>query len=173
MIDVVVEQGDLTKVAVDAVVNPANSFGVMGGGVAGVIRRVGGVQIEREATAQAPIPVGTAIATTAGTLSCRYVIHAPTMAQPAQPTDNQTVARATHAALECAEQLQVSSLAIPGMGTGVGQVPVTEAARAIVETVFRFPAKSLKRVVLIDIQPAMVQAFRDAVSHCATPTARS
>ena len=173
MITLVVQQGDLTNISVEAIVNPANSLGVMGGGVAGVIRRVGGAQIEREATAQAPIPVGTAMATSAGTLPCRYVIHAPTMTQPAQPTDAQTVMRATRAALECAERLQASSLAIPGMGTGVGRVPVSEAARMIVETVSCFPAKSLKRVVLIDLQPAMVQAFRDAVTQYTTSKERS
>jgi len=165
MLDIVVQQGDLTKVKAEVIVNPANSFGVMGGGVAGVIKRLGGKQIEQEAMAQAPIPVGAAVATTAGKLPFQYLIHAPTMERPAQPTDAEAVARATRAALECAERLQVTSIAIPGMGTGVGRVPVGEAAAAIVTTVRQFPARSLRRVVLVDIQPDMVHAFQEAVSQ--------
>lgn len=165
MIEIVIQHGDLTKVNVDAIVNPANSFGVMGGGVAGVIKRIGGTEIEQEAMQKAPIPLGKAVSTTAGTLACRYVIHAPTMEQPAQATDANTVEWATRAALECAEQLKLSSLAIPGMGTGVGRVPVEEAARTIVETIRSFSAKHLQRIVLVDIQPEMVSAFRVAVSQ--------
>jgi O-acetyl-ADP-ribose deacetylase (regulator of RNase III) len=164
MVDIVIQQGDLTKVEVEAIVNPANSFGVMGGGVAGVIKRVGGQQIEQEAMAQAPIPLGLAISTTAGSLPCQSVIHAPTMRQPAELTDADIVARATKAALECAERLNLRSLAIPGMGTGVGRVPVADAAHAMVETIRQFPAKSLQRVVLVDLQAEMVKAFRAAVA---------
>ena len=80
---IVVKRGDITQLSCDAIVNPANSFGYMGGGVAGAIKRIGGNEIEREAVSKAPIRVGSAIATTAGTLPCKYVIHAPTMKQPA------------------------------------------------------------------------------------------
>jgi len=80
---IVVKRGDLTQIPCDAIVNPANSFGYMGGGVAGAIKRIGGVEIENEAIAKAPIPVGTAVETTAENLPCTFVIHAPTMEQPA------------------------------------------------------------------------------------------
>lgn len=71
--------GSLLDVKADAIVNPANSYGYMGGGVAGVIKRAGGEEIEREAIKKAPIPVGSAVITTAGRLPFKGVIHAPTM----------------------------------------------------------------------------------------------
>lgn len=66
--------GDITRLEVDAIVNPANSMLIMGGGVAGAIKRVGGKEIEDEALKYAPVPVGKAIATKAGKLKAKYVI---------------------------------------------------------------------------------------------------
>jgi len=80
---IVVLTGDITKQEVDAIVNPANSMLVMGGGVAGAIKRVGGKEIEDESVKHAPVPVGEAVATGAGRLKAKYVIHAPTMERPA------------------------------------------------------------------------------------------
>src|SRR3954469_9477940 len=73
---------DITTLAVDAVVNPANSLGIMGGGVAGALSRRGGPTIQREAMSLAPIAVGAAVVTNAGQLHAKRVIHAPTMEQP-------------------------------------------------------------------------------------------
>ena len=162
---ITVQQGDLTKLAVDAIVNPANSFGEMGGGVAGVIRRIGGEAIEEEAVKQAPIPIGQAILTTAGSLLCKKVIHAPTMVNPAQRTDAASVRKATVAALEAADQAGLSSIAFPGMGTGVGRVPLDVAALTMVQAIRSFKAKSLREVTLIGIDEAMVEAFRKAISN--------
>ncbi|NOY78637.1 MAG: macro domain-containing protein [Calditrichaeota bacterium] len=161
MIDV--QLGDLTKIVADAIVNPANSFGKMGGGVAGAIKRAGGAEIEKEAVARAPIPVGTAVATTAGRLAARYVIHAPTMEKPTQRTTIENIKRAVQAALETADHLNVKSLAFPGMGTGVGRVPRPDAALAIVSVLLSFEATSLKQVLLVDRNKEMVQAFRGAL----------
>ncbi|MEA3458041.1 MAG: macro domain-containing protein, partial [Candidatus Thermoplasmatota archaeon] len=83
---IITKQGDITQIDCDAIINPANSFGYMGGGVAGAIKRVGGKEIESEAVNKAPIVVGKAIATTAGDLPYEYVIHAPTMKRPAMRT---------------------------------------------------------------------------------------
>ena len=58
---ITVEQGSLLDVDTQVIVNAANSHGLMGGGVAGVIRRVAGFQVEEEARKQAPIPVGMAV----------------------------------------------------------------------------------------------------------------
>ena len=162
---IAVLQGDLTKLKVDAIVNPANSFGEMGGGVAGVIRRIGGEAIEEEAVRQAPIPIGRAVVTTAGSLPCKKVIHAPTMVNPAERTDAASVRKATVASLEAAEQAGLSSIAFPGMGTGVGRVPLDVAASTMVQAIQSFKAKSLREVTLIGIDEAMVEAFRKAVSN--------
>ena len=162
---ITVQQGDLTKLKIDAIVNPANSFGEMGGGVAGVIRRVGGEQIEEEAVKQAPIPIGQAVVTTAGSLPCKKVIHAPTMVNPAERTDAEAVRRATVAALEAADRSGLSTLAFPGMGTGVGRVPLDVAASTMVKAIRSFKAESLKEVTLIGIDQGMVQAFQKAISN--------
>ncbi len=166
-IEIVVEKGDITLEKADAIVNPANSLMIMGGGVALAIKRRGGGIIEKEAIKKAPVPVGKAIHTTAGRLNAKYVIHAPTMERPAQriPIDN--VKAATRAALEVADKLNIESIAFPGMGTGVGGVPEDEAAKAMVETIIEFakdyPETSIKKVVLVAFTDSLYTAFRKAV----------
>ncbi|MCX8202784.1 MAG: macro domain-containing protein, partial [Nitrososphaeria archaeon] len=65
--------GDITKEQSDAIVVPANSLMLMGGGVAGAVKRAGGQAIEDEARRKAPVPVGEAVVTSPGRLSCRTV----------------------------------------------------------------------------------------------------
>jgi len=156
---IVVKRGDLTRIPCDAIVNPANSFGYMGGGVAGAIKRVGGIEIEKEAVSKAPIPVGTAVETTAGSLPCKYVIHAPTMKQPAMRIGKENVKLATQAALELDVKLNLKSIAIPGMGTGVGRVPVEDAAKAIAGIAKEFENK-FEKIILIDRNEKMVNSLK-------------
>jgi len=153
-------KGDITKVKTAAIVNAANSGGTMGGGVALAIRRAGGSEIEKEAVAQAPIPVGMAVATAAGSLPYRYVIHAPTMQRPRQRIPAENVAEATRAALETADRLGCESLAIPGLGARTGHVPHAAAAREMLDAIARFKPTTLRHVVLIDIDKKMVEAWR-------------
>ena len=162
---IIVEQGDLTQKKVNAIVNPANSAGLMGGGVAGVIRRVGGSIIEEEAVKHAPIPIGKAVLTTGGNLPCHSVIHAPTMVRPAERATAEVVRKATEGALCCADEAGLSSIAFPGMGTGVGRLPVDVAAKTMVEAIRAFPAKKLKEVYLIGFEKEMVEAFQNALSQ--------
>jgi len=152
-------RGSLLDAPVEAIVNPANSRGYMGGGVAGVIKRFGGEEIEREALGKAPVPVGEAILTTAGRLSFRGVIHAPTMEEPAMRSSEEKVRKAVRAALRVAEENRFRSVAFPGMGTGVGKVPKPVAARAMVEEIRRFGAIHLERVLLIDLDEEMVKEW--------------
>jgi len=156
-------EGDLTELKVDAIVNPANSWGEMGGGVAGVIRKKGGRAIEKEAVSQAPIPIGRAVSTTAGSLPCRFVIHAPTMNQPAELTTVENVRKASQAALECADQMALKQIAFPGMGTGVGRVNPNDAARAMVETARSFQARNLQEVIFVSFGDELKQAFERAL----------
>ena len=137
----------------------------MGGGVAGAIRRAGGPTIEKEALQKAPIKVGDAIATSAGKLAARYVIHAPTMSLPAMSTDLESVEKATSAALRVAKALGLSRIAIPGMGTGVGGVPVDEAAQIMVGAIRRHLSEgtTLKHISLVSIDEAMIRAFESVL----------
>jgi len=164
-VKIVVERGDITKLEVDAIVNAANSRLIMGGGVAGAILRAGGKEIQEEALKHAPIPVGEAVATTAGKLKAKYVIHAPTMERPAMRTSKEKVQLATKAALECAEQQRVKAVAFPGMGTGVGGLSHSEAAKAMVQEIKNHIAKgtSLEQVVLVGYTEDLTQAFQEAL----------
>ncbi len=154
-----VEKGDITKIVCDAIVNPANSYGYMGGGVAGVIKRVGGIKIENDAISQAPIAVGEAIATTAGDLPCKYVIHAPTMEQPAMRIGIENVKLATKAALEFALKTKLKSIAIPGMGTGVGGVSKSDAAREMIKIAKEYENK-FDKIILIGYNDDLANEFR-------------
>jgi len=92
---ITVEQGSLLGVDTQVIVNAANSHGLMGGGVAGVIRRVAGFQVEEEARKQAPIPVGMAVLTSGGRTKFRGIIHAPTMSEPAMRIPSYNIGAAT------------------------------------------------------------------------------
>lgn len=153
-------QGSILDVDAQAIVNAANSRGIMGGGVAGAIRRAAGDEVDREARAHAPIPLGTAVVTAAGRTSFRAVIHAPTMPEPGMAIPPENVALATRAALQAADERRLESVAIPGMGTGVGGVAPGDAARAMMNEIRAFRPASLRRIVLVDIDPSMVEAWR-------------
>jgi len=134
-IKVVIKEGDITEEDVDAIVNPANSLMIMGGGVAGAIKRKGGEEIEREALKYAPVPVGKAIATSAGRLKAKYVIHAPTMERPAMRIDISNVKKAATAALLLASKMKLKSVAFPALGAGVGGVSIRDSITTILSTI--------------------------------------
>lgn len=160
-----VRLGSLLEVDADAIVNPANSHGYMGGGVAGVIRKFGGEEIEREALSKAPIPVGNAVLTTAGKLKFKGVIHAPTMEEPAMKTTEEKVRKATRAAIKLADERCFKSVALPGMGTGVGRVPKDVAAKVMVEEIRSFKPVCLERVILVDLDEEMVEEWKNALKE--------
>lgn len=155
---------DIAALDVDAVVNAANDQLWMGAGVAGAIKRAGGEEIEREAVAKGPIRVGEAIATGAGRLRARYVIHAAVMGQDLR-TDAGKIRRATASALARANELRLRSVALPTLGTGVGGFPLGECARLMLGEVERHlrGGSSLVDVVFALRGDDAVAAFRDAL----------
>jgi O-acetyl-ADP-ribose deacetylase (regulator of RNase III) len=108
-----VAKAELWSLPVDAVVNPANSLGIMGGGIGGSLRRQGGDVIQQAAMAAAPIAVGAALVTTAGQLPARNVIHVPTMEEPGMMIGAENVRRAARAALIAADRNNFKTIAIP------------------------------------------------------------
>jgi O-acetyl-ADP-ribose deacetylase len=131
--DVWVWQGDITAAGTQAIVNAANNEGWLGSGVAGAIRRAAGDQVEAEAMAQAPWPVGDAVRTGPGRLGDRGVeaiLHAAAMA-PGRPASAAAVGSATAAALRLAAAEGLTSVALPALGTGVGGVGLEAAAAAM------------------------------------------
>jgi len=160
-VKIIAISGDITKQKVEAIVNPANSLLIMGGGVAGAIKRAGGKEIEEEAIKHAPVPVGKAIATSAGKLNAKFVIHAPTMSRPAMHIESQNIKLAMKGALECAKEKGIRSIAFPGLGTGVGGFPPEEAARIMIQELKDHIDKqtSLKEVVFVGFNEELTQAF--------------
>jgi O-acetyl-ADP-ribose deacetylase (regulator of RNase III) len=164
-INIKVRKGDLTVLFVDAIVNPANTGGSMGGGVAGAIKREGGDVIEKQARSAAPIALGTAVATGAGDLPNLFVIHAPTVEKPAGSSSPERVKAAVSAALAEAERVEARTIGIPGMGTGVGGVPYEDAARAIVEAICAHETKGITDIILIDRDEKMAEVFVRALER--------
>ncbi len=161
--EITIKLGDITQEHVDAIVHPANSFMTMGGGLARVIRERGGEEIRQEAQKYAPVPIGKAVLTSAGKLAARFVIHAPTMEQGSQPTTIENVRAATLAVLQCAEENNLQSIALPGLGTGVGRVPKDLAAETMVRTIVEHKSKSLKKIVLIDADSELIGKFQQTL----------
>jgi len=131
---ILLSEGDLTALAVDAIVNAANTDLWLGTGVAGAIRLHGGPGIQAECDAQAPIPLGAAALTGAGKLAARHVIHAAAM-EPRSSVSETSLRAATRASLELARAHALRSIAFPAIGTGVGGFPVQRCAEVMLEEV--------------------------------------
>jgi O-acetyl-ADP-ribose deacetylase (regulator of RNase III) len=158
-----VVEGDIAALEVDAIANAANNALWMGAGVAGALKRAGGEQIEREAMAQGPIPVGEAIATSGGRLQARWVIHGAVMGQDLR-TSGELVERTTRSVLDVAEELGAQSLALPAFGTGVGGFPLEDCARVMVRTVREHEPRTLDHVVFAVFGDEARQAFERALA---------
>ena len=167
--DVWVWQGDITAADTEAVVNAANNQGWLGAGVAGAIRRAAGSQVEAEAVAQAPWPVGDAVRTGPGRLGDRGVkaiLHAAAMA-PGRPASAAAVGSATAAALGLAAAEGLASVALPALGTGVGGVAMDAAAAAMGAAVREHAAgpTSVTCVVFALYDQAAVEGFGGALER--------
>jgi O-acetyl-ADP-ribose deacetylase (regulator of RNase III) len=158
-----VVEGDITALEVDAIANAANNHLWMGSGVAGAIKRAGGDEIEREAVAKGPIEVGDAVATAAGRLPARWVVHGAVMGQDLQ-TNADLVRRTTESCLRVADELGAESVALPAFGTGVGGFRLDECARVMVDAVRAYEPSSLKRVVFGVFGAEAKAAFDDALT---------
>jgi len=158
-----VVDGDIAALQVDAIANAANNALWMGSGVAGAIKRAGGQEIEREAVAQGPIEVGDAVATGAGALAARWVVHGAVMGQDLR-TDAAAIAGATRRCLEVADELGARSLAVPAFGTGVGGFPLEECARLMVAAVAAYEPRTLERIVFTVWGAEAREAFERALA---------
>jgi O-acetyl-ADP-ribose deacetylase (regulator of RNase III) len=156
---------DITTLEVDAIANAANTMLQHGGGVAGAISRAGGPEVQAESDRRAPISLGAAVATTAGRMPARWVIHAATM-ELGGPTSADIIRRATAATLWKAEELNARSVALVAFGTGVGGFPVDHAAEIEADEVRRHldSGSRLERVVFAVRGAEAREAFERAVA---------
>ena len=162
-VELAVVDGDIAALEVDAVANAANNHLWMGSGVAGALKRAGGEEIEREAVAKGPIAVGDAVATGAGRLPARWVVHGAAMGEDLR-TDADLVRRTTASCLRVAEELGAESLALPAFGTGVGGFSLDECARIMVRVVRAHEPRTLQRVVFAVFGDAARRAFEAALA---------
>jgi O-acetyl-ADP-ribose deacetylase len=128
-----IQQGDITEMEVDAIVNAANNDLMLGAGVAGAILRKGGDSIQKECNEIGSIPVGYAAITGAGRLKARYVIHAASMSLGGERTTAKSLRTSTAHSLRVAAERKLKSIAFPAVGTGVSGFPVEECAQIMLK----------------------------------------
>jgi O-acetyl-ADP-ribose deacetylase len=164
-------QGDITEQAVDAIVNAANSSLLGGGGVDGAIHRKGGPEILAECrelrTSRYPdgLPTGQAVATTAGNLPARWVIHTVGPVYSASDDRSALLASCYRESLRVAGELGAEVVAFPAVSAGIYGWPVADAARIAVSTVRESPTVVAEaRFVLFtqDVYDAFAQQLGNA-----------
>jgi len=157
---VVLMQGDLTEMDVDAIVNAANNDLQLGGGVAGAIRRKGGGAIQRECDAISSIPVGGAAITTGGKLRARFVIHAASM-QLGGETTARALRTSTAHSLRIAAERGLRSIAFPAVGTGIAGFPLSECAQIMLGEVVEHlkGPTSLEKIYFVLFDARALAAF--------------
>ncbi len=131
---IVIQQGDLTDMDTDAIVNAANNDLQLGAGVAGAIRRKGGEEIQRECDAIGSIPVGYAAITGGGKLKARHVIHAASM-QLRRAHDGGNLRNSVAHSLRIAAEGGLKTIAFPAVGTGIAGFPIEECASIMLQEI--------------------------------------
>jgi O-acetyl-ADP-ribose deacetylase (regulator of RNase III) len=159
-------KGDITDMAVDAIVNAANTDLKLGSGVAGAIRRKGGARIQEACDEVGRIRLGEAAVTTAGNLKAFYVIHAASMELGGQTTA-ETLRLATRNALLRAEEKAIKSIAFPAVGTGAAGFPVEQCAEIMLGEVLNHlkSRTSLEKLVFVLFDDATLKAFEDSFAR--------
>ncbi|NUQ95000.1 MAG: O-acetyl-ADP-ribose deacetylase [Streptomyces sp.] len=150
-------KGDITRESADAIINAANSSLLGGGGVDGAIHRRGGPAILeacrklRASQYGKGLPTGQAVATTAGDLDARWVIHTVGPVWSSTEDRSELLASCYRESLGVAEELGARTVAFPSISTGVYRWPMEDAARIAVETVLNTPTDVEEvRFVLFD-----------------------
>ncbi len=125
-----ISQGDITASHLDAIVNAANNDLILGAGLAGAIRRKGGLAIQEECERIGSIPLGEAAITTGGKLKAKFVIHAASMHLGGLTTEVNLRASTRNALLR-AEEHKLESVAFPAIGTGIAGFPLDRCAQVM------------------------------------------
>lgn len=131
---IIIETGDITEFAGDAIVNAANTDLILGSGVAGAIREKGGYTIQAECNKTGSIALGDVTITPAGDLKCKFIIHAAGMHLGGR-VNEESLRSCIHKSLKVADQFNVRTLAFPAIGTGVGGFPLENCAETMLSVV--------------------------------------
>jgi O-acetyl-ADP-ribose deacetylase len=170
MASIVLAQGDITEQDVDAIVNAANRSLLGGGGVDGAIHRAGGPAILdacreiRRSSLPDGLPTGEAVATTAGELPARWVIHTVGPVYGAAHDPASLLARCHVSSLAVADEVGATSVAFPGISTGAYGYPVDEAADVAIRSV-RAAATDVREVRFVLFGEDALAAFQRALDR--------
>jgi O-acetyl-ADP-ribose deacetylase (regulator of RNase III) len=161
------QQGDITRLAVDAVVNAANSSLLGGGGVDGAIHRAGGPAILEECRRirdrRGGCPAGEAVITTAGRLPARHVIHTVgPVWNGGRNNEEQLLANAYRNSLRLAAQNEIRTIAFPNISTGIYRFPKDRAAAIAVAAAEAFLSGDawMERVIFVCFDEENYQLYR-------------
>lgn len=166
-------QGDLTEEAVDAIVNAANARLQHGGGVAAALARRGGPAVQQQSDRwladNGPIEHEHPAVTSGGNLPCRFLIHAvgPVWGEG---QEERKLAATVRTALETADRLGATSLALPAISSGTFGFPPERAAPVLLEqvetTLLAMPDSHLQVVRLVLLEPGVLSAFFAVWQQC-------
>ncbi|WP_347347306.1 O-acetyl-ADP-ribose deacetylase [Nigerium sp.] len=162
--------GDITTERVDAIVNAANSSLLGGGGVDGAIHAAAGPALLaecralRESTLPDGLPVGDAVATGAGDLPCRWVIHTVGPNRHAGQTDPALLASCFTRSLDVAADLGATSLAFPAVSAGIYGWDADEVARVAVAAVNGYAGRRPDTIRFVLFSERLLSAFRAALA---------
>ena len=163
--EIILKQGDITDMDVDAIVNAANAQLILGGGVAGAIRRRGGSQIQEECNKIGSTFVGGAVITNGGNLKAKHVIHAvgPRMGEGEE--DNK-LKNATLNSLKIMDQYGLNTIAFPAISTGIFGFPIERCAKIMINNVkeYLMGKTTIKIVYFVLFSQADYEVFENALS---------
>jgi O-acetyl-ADP-ribose deacetylase (regulator of RNase III) len=164
-------RGDITREAVDAIVNAANTTLLGGGGVDGAIHRAGGPAILAECRTLGGCPTGEARVTRGGRLAARWVVHAVgPVWRDGRHGEPEHLARAYRRSLETAAGVGARSVAFPSISTGAYRFPIARAAAIALGTVAGFAVEcpgSVERVRFVLFSDADLGVYADALAAVA------
>ena len=164
MIEIEVVQGDITKLAVDAIVNAANCSLLGGGGVDGAIHRAAGPDLLRACIPLNGCETGKAKITPGFKLPAKFVIHTPgPVYRDGQHGEPALLESCYKSCLALAEENDCETVAFPAISTGVYGYPWEEATEIAVKTVRNFPAQKIKKVIFCCFGTEMERIYRERV----------
>ncbi|WP_173383116.1 O-acetyl-ADP-ribose deacetylase [Fibrobacter succinogenes] len=165
MIDIEIIQGDITTLAVDAIVNAANCSLLGGGGVDGAIHRAAGPELLRACIPLNGCETGKAKITPGFRLPAKYVIHTPgPVYRDGLHGEPELLESCYRNCLELAEENECATVAFPAISTGVYGYPWEAATEIAVRTVRNFPAQKVKKVIFCCFSSQMEGIYRDVAA---------
>jgi len=170
---IILKEGDITRIAVDAMANAANSALAGGGGVDGAIHRAGGPSIMRELSAFGGCPTGSAVATGAGNLPAKYVFHAVgPVFRNGSHGEAELLAGCYRKCMELADERAVRTISFPAISTGIYGYPQKAAAEIAIREVRRHlerPETAVEQVIFVLFGAAAYEVYREILA-AADPT---